>query len=142
MTGGSHAARVNDGRGLCGCCGEHPAPCSILRDDWLGSGLAMVNSRRACADLHVLAAGSLTAVRYQNEIARLNVRCWCGGSKAPSGARQRPDLSNTRTHIHHFSCNGATRVCSHPEEIVSLIFRYLFFFPCRSLLHMRVVVVV
>ncbi|CDQ78348.1 unnamed protein product [Oncorhynchus mykiss] len=61
--------------------GEHSAACNILQHDRFGGGSVMVwggisLGRRTA--LHVLARGSLTAIRYRDEILRLLVRPYAG----------------------------------------------------------------
>uniref|UniRef100_A0A9J7X314 Tc1-like transposase DDE domain-containing protein n=1 Tax=Cyprinus carpio carpio TaxID=630221 RepID=A0A9J7X314_CYPCA len=57
--------------------GERSAACNILQHDWFGSGSVMVwggISLEGRIPLHVLARGSLTAIRYRDEILRPLVR--------------------------------------------------------------------
>ncbi|KAI4896476.1 hypothetical protein NFI96_032684, partial [Prochilodus magdalenae] len=62
-------------------CGELSSACNILQHDRFGSGSVMVwggislEGRRA---LHVLARGSLTAIRYRDEFLRPLVRPYAG----------------------------------------------------------------
>uniref|UniRef100_A0AAR2M1S6 Tc1-like transposase DDE domain-containing protein n=1 Tax=Pygocentrus nattereri TaxID=42514 RepID=A0AAR2M1S6_PYGNA len=61
--------------------GERSAACNILQHDWFGSGSVMVwggISLEGCTALHVLARGSLTAIRYRDEILRPLVRPYAG----------------------------------------------------------------
>ncbi|KAI3375093.1 hypothetical protein L3Q82_021608 [Scortum barcoo] len=61
--------------------GERSAACNILQHDRFGSGSVMVwggISLGGRAALHVLARGSLTAIRYRDEILRPLVRPYAG----------------------------------------------------------------
>ncbi|KAL0183544.1 hypothetical protein M9458_019240 [Cirrhinus mrigala] len=61
--------------------GERSAACNILQHDRFGSGSGMVwggISLEGHTALHVLARGSLTAIRYQDEILRPLVRPYAG----------------------------------------------------------------
>ncbi|KAL0154107.1 hypothetical protein M9458_050566, partial [Cirrhinus mrigala] len=61
--------------------GERSAACNILQHDRFGSGSVMVwggISLEGHTALHVLARGSLTAIRYRDEILRLLVRPYAG----------------------------------------------------------------
>lgn len=61
--------------------GERSAACNILQHDRFGSGSVMVwggISLAGCTALHVLARGSLTAIRYRDEILRPIVRPYAG----------------------------------------------------------------
>ncbi|KAL0177266.1 hypothetical protein M9458_026160, partial [Cirrhinus mrigala] len=61
--------------------GEHSAACNILQHDRFGSGAVMVwggISLEGRTALHVLARGSLTAIRYRDEIRRPLVRPYAG----------------------------------------------------------------
>ncbi|KAL0174413.1 hypothetical protein M9458_030381, partial [Cirrhinus mrigala] len=61
--------------------GERSAACNILQHDRFGSGSVMVwggISLEGRTALHVLARGSLTAIRYRNEILRPLVRPYAG----------------------------------------------------------------
>ncbi|KAL0152204.1 hypothetical protein M9458_051927 [Cirrhinus mrigala] len=63
------------------CRGERSAACNILQHDRFGSGSIMVwggISLEGCTALHVLARGSLTAIRYRDEILRPLVRPYAG----------------------------------------------------------------
>ncbi|KAI4895530.1 hypothetical protein NFI96_009780 [Prochilodus magdalenae] len=63
------------------CRGERSAACSILQHDQFGSGSVMVwggISLEGRTALHVLARGSLTAIRYRDEILRPLVRPYAG----------------------------------------------------------------
>ncbi|KAI3362575.1 hypothetical protein L3Q82_001609 [Scortum barcoo] len=63
------------------CRGERSADCNILQHDRFGSGSVMVwggISLGGRTALHVLARGSLTAIRYQDEILRPLVRPYAG----------------------------------------------------------------
>ncbi|KAK7925348.1 hypothetical protein WMY93_007658 [Mugilogobius chulae] len=62
-------------------CGEHSAACNILQHNQFGSGSVMVwdgISLEEHTALHVLARGSLTAMRYQDEILRPLMRPYAG----------------------------------------------------------------
>ncbi len=57
------------------------AACNIMQHDQFGGGSVMVwggISLEGCTDLHVLTNGTLTAVRYQDEILRAIVRLYAG----------------------------------------------------------------
>uniref|UniRef100_A0A8C7PIK9 Transposase Tc1-like domain-containing protein n=1 Tax=Oncorhynchus mykiss TaxID=8022 RepID=A0A8C7PIK9_ONCMY len=56
--------------------GERSAACNILQHDRFGGGSVMVWGGRTA--LHVLARGSLTAIRYRDEIVRPLVRPYAG----------------------------------------------------------------
>uniref|UniRef100_A0A8C7CMG2 Tc1-like transposase DDE domain-containing protein n=1 Tax=Oncorhynchus kisutch TaxID=8019 RepID=A0A8C7CMG2_ONCKI len=61
--------------------GEHSAACNILQHDRFGGGSVMVwggISLGGRTALHVLARGSLTAIRYRDEILRPLVRPYAG----------------------------------------------------------------
>uniref|UniRef100_A0A673VX21 Transposase Tc1-like domain-containing protein n=1 Tax=Salmo trutta TaxID=8032 RepID=A0A673VX21_SALTR len=61
--------------------GERPAACNILQHDRFGGGSVMVwggISLGGRTALHVLARGSLTAIRYRDEILRPLVRPYAG----------------------------------------------------------------
>ena len=61
--------------------GEHSAACNILQHDRFGGGSVMVCggiSLGGRTALHVLARGSLTAIRYRDEILRPLVRPYAG----------------------------------------------------------------
>uniref|UniRef100_A0A674F3R5 Tc1-like transposase DDE domain-containing protein n=1 Tax=Salmo trutta TaxID=8032 RepID=A0A674F3R5_SALTR len=61
--------------------GEHSAACNILQHDRFGGGSVMVwggISLGGRTALHVLARGSLTAIRYRDEILRPLVRTYAG----------------------------------------------------------------
>uniref|UniRef100_A0AAZ3P6C1 Tc1-like transposase DDE domain-containing protein n=1 Tax=Oncorhynchus tshawytscha TaxID=74940 RepID=A0AAZ3P6C1_ONCTS len=61
--------------------GERSAACNILQHDRFGGGPVMVwggISLGGCTALHVLARGSLTAIRYRDEILRPLVRPYDG----------------------------------------------------------------
>uniref|UniRef100_A0A8C7T9Q2 Transposase Tc1-like domain-containing protein n=1 Tax=Oncorhynchus mykiss TaxID=8022 RepID=A0A8C7T9Q2_ONCMY len=61
--------------------GERSAACNILQHDRFGGGSVMVwggISLGGCTALHVLARGSLTAIRYRDEILRPLVRPYAG----------------------------------------------------------------
>ncbi|KAL0195346.1 hypothetical protein M9458_008918, partial [Cirrhinus mrigala] len=61
--------------------GERSAACNILQHDRFGSGSVMVwggTSLEGRTALHVLARGSLTAIRYRDEILRPLVRTYAG----------------------------------------------------------------
>ncbi|KAI3363779.1 hypothetical protein L3Q82_001208 [Scortum barcoo] len=63
------------------CRGERSAACNILQHDRFGSGSVMVwggISLGGRTALHVLARGSLTAIRYRDEILRPLVRPYAG----------------------------------------------------------------
>uniref|UniRef100_A0A674DST4 Transposase Tc1-like domain-containing protein n=1 Tax=Salmo trutta TaxID=8032 RepID=A0A674DST4_SALTR len=63
------------------CRGERSAACNILQHDRFGGGSVMVRggiSLGGRTALHVLARGSLTAIRYQDEILRPLVRTYAG----------------------------------------------------------------
>nr|ABV31711.1 transposase [Salmo salar] len=63
------------------CCGECFAACNILQHDRFGGGSVMVwggISLGGRTALHVLARGSLTAIRYRDEILRPLVRPYAG----------------------------------------------------------------
>ncbi|KAL0180183.1 hypothetical protein M9458_025625, partial [Cirrhinus mrigala] len=63
------------------CRGERSAACNILQHDRFGSGSVMVwggISLEGRTALHVLARGSLTAIRYRDEILRPLVRPYAG----------------------------------------------------------------
>jgi hypothetical protein len=62
-------------------CGERSAACNILQHDRYGGGSVMVwggISLGCRTALHVLARGSLTAIRYRDEIIRPLVRPYAG----------------------------------------------------------------
>ncbi|KAL0188081.1 hypothetical protein M9458_015180, partial [Cirrhinus mrigala] len=62
-------------------CGERSAACNILQHDRFGSGSLMVwggISLEGRTALHVLTRGSLTAIRYRDEILRPLVRPYAG----------------------------------------------------------------
>ncbi|KAL0159155.1 hypothetical protein M9458_047231, partial [Cirrhinus mrigala] len=62
-------------------CGERSAACNILQHDRFGSGSVIVwggISSEGRTALHVLARGSLTAIRHQDEILRPLVRPYAG----------------------------------------------------------------
>ncbi|KAJ8375922.1 hypothetical protein SKAU_G00065020 [Synaphobranchus kaupii] len=61
--------------------GERYAACNIIQHDRFGGGSVMVwggISLEGRTDLHVIANGTLTAVRYQDEILRAIVRPYAG----------------------------------------------------------------
>ena len=61
--------------------GEHYAACNIIQHDRFSGGSVMVwggISLEGRTDLHVLANGTLTAVRYRDEILRPIVRPYAG----------------------------------------------------------------
>ena len=61
--------------------GEHSAACNILQHDWFGGGSVMVwggISLEGHTPPYVLARGTLTAIRYQDEILRPTVRPYAG----------------------------------------------------------------
>ncbi|KAJ8348305.1 hypothetical protein SKAU_G00268940 [Synaphobranchus kaupii] len=61
--------------------GERYAACNIIQHDWFGGGSVMVwggISLEGRTNLHVLANGTLTAVRYRDEILRPIVRPYAG----------------------------------------------------------------
>uniref|UniRef100_A0A8C8FEU6 Transposase n=1 Tax=Oncorhynchus tshawytscha TaxID=74940 RepID=A0A8C8FEU6_ONCTS len=58
--------------------GEHSAACNILQHDRFGGGSVMVWGGISLGALHVLARGSLTAIRYRDEILRPLVRPYAG----------------------------------------------------------------
>ncbi|KAI4886961.1 hypothetical protein NFI96_007821 [Prochilodus magdalenae] len=63
------------------CRGERSAACNILQHDRFGSGSVMVwggFSLEGRTALHVLARGSLTGIRYQDEILKPLVRPYAG----------------------------------------------------------------
>ncbi|KAI4892846.1 hypothetical protein NFI96_004930 [Prochilodus magdalenae] len=61
------------------CCGERSSACNILQHDRFGSGSVMVwGGISLKGALHVLARGSLTAIRYRDEILRPLVRPYAG----------------------------------------------------------------
>ena len=63
------------------CRGERYADCNIIQHDQFGGGSVIVwagISLDGSTDLHVLANGTLTAVRYQDEILRVTVRLYTG----------------------------------------------------------------
>uniref|UniRef100_A0A8C7R8B5 Transposase Tc1-like domain-containing protein n=1 Tax=Oncorhynchus mykiss TaxID=8022 RepID=A0A8C7R8B5_ONCMY len=63
------------------CRGERSAACNILQHDRFGGGSVMVWGGISLGDgtaLHVLAKGSLTAIRYRDEILRPLVRPYAG----------------------------------------------------------------
>ncbi|CAJ0932136.1 unnamed protein product [Ranitomeya imitator] len=63
------------------CRGERSAACNILQHDRFGSGSVMMwggISLEGRTALHVLARGSLTAIRYRDEILRPLVRPYAG----------------------------------------------------------------
>uniref|UniRef100_A0AAZ3P3E4 Insertion element IS150 protein InsJ-like helix-turn-helix domain-containing protein n=1 Tax=Oncorhynchus tshawytscha TaxID=74940 RepID=A0AAZ3P3E4_ONCTS len=73
--------------------GERSAACNILQHDRFAGGSVMVwggISLGGCTALHVLARGSLTAIRYRDEILRhpCETICWCGWPWVPLNARQ------------------------------------------------------
>ncbi|KAI4894837.1 hypothetical protein NFI96_004578 [Prochilodus magdalenae] len=74
------------------CRGERSAACNFLQLDWFGSGSVMVWGGTA---LHVLARGSLTAIRYRDEILRPLVRPYAGA--VGPGFLQMQD--NARPHV-------------------------------------------
>ena len=74
--------------------GERNAACNIIQHVQFGAGSLMVwggISLEGCTDLHVQANSTLTAVRYQDEILRANVRSvqWAL-ALVPPGAGQCP----------------------------------------------------
>ncbi|KAB5558818.1 hypothetical protein PHYPO_G00021570 [Pangasianodon hypophthalmus] len=57
------------------------AACNIIQHDWFGGGSVMVwggISLEGRTDLHMLASGTLIAVRYRDEILRATVRPYTG----------------------------------------------------------------
>ncbi|KAL0204673.1 hypothetical protein M9458_002691, partial [Cirrhinus mrigala] len=83
----------------CGRCrGECSAACNILQHDRFGSGSVMVwggISLEGRTALHVLARGSLTAIRYRDEILRPLVRPYAGAVGPGSLLMQ----DNARPHV-------------------------------------------
>ncbi|KAL7861832.1 hypothetical protein SRHO_G00132730 [Serrasalmus rhombeus] len=70
--------------------GERSAACKILQHDQFGSGSVMVwggISLEGCTALHVLARGSLTAIRYRDETPCETI-CWYGWPWVPPNAGQ------------------------------------------------------
>ncbi|KAI4877092.1 hypothetical protein NFI96_006680 [Prochilodus magdalenae] len=62
-------------------CGVHYATCNIIQHDWFGGGSVMVwggISLEGRTDLYRLDNGTLTAIRYQDEILRPVVRPYAG----------------------------------------------------------------
>uniref|UniRef100_A0A8C7UG71 Tc1-like transposase DDE domain-containing protein n=1 Tax=Oncorhynchus mykiss TaxID=8022 RepID=A0A8C7UG71_ONCMY len=79
-------------------CGERSAACNILQHDRFGGGSVMVwggISLGGRTALHVLARGSLTAIRYRDEILRPLVRPYAGAVGAGFLLMQ----DNARPHV-------------------------------------------
>ncbi|KAK0153439.1 Transmembrane protein 245 [Merluccius polli] len=75
------------------CRGECNAACNIIQHDWFGGSVMVWGgvSLEGCTDLHVIANGTLTAVRYWDEILRPIVRPHAGaGLWVPPSAGQCP----------------------------------------------------
>ncbi|KAI3358631.1 hypothetical protein L3Q82_015047, partial [Scortum barcoo] len=76
------------------CRGERSAACNILQHEWFGSGSVMVwggISLGGRTALHVLARGSLTAIRDRDEILTPLVRPYAGAVG--------PGQDNARPHV-------------------------------------------
>ena len=72
--------------------GERYAACNIVQHDWFGGGSVMVPggiSMEGRTDLYRLENGSLTAIRYRDEILEPMVRPYAG-AVGPADARQCP----------------------------------------------------
>uniref|UniRef100_A0A8C7ILZ4 Transposase n=1 Tax=Oncorhynchus kisutch TaxID=8019 RepID=A0A8C7ILZ4_ONCKI len=79
-------------------CRERSAACNILQHDWFGGGSVMVwggISLGGRTALHVLARGSLTAIRYRDEILRPLMRPYAGAVGPGFLLMQ----DNTRPHV-------------------------------------------
>ncbi|KAI3370376.1 hypothetical protein L3Q82_024465, partial [Scortum barcoo] len=79
--------------------GERSAACNILQHDQFGSGSVMVwggISLGGRTALHVLARGSLTAIRYRDEILRPLVRPYAGKAVGPGFLLMQ---DNARPHV-------------------------------------------
>ncbi|KAI4874306.1 hypothetical protein NFI96_001220 [Prochilodus magdalenae] len=66
---------------LWGCCGECYAACNIIQHAWFGGGSVMVWGGiflEGRTDLYRLDNGTLTAIRYQDEILGPVVRLYAG----------------------------------------------------------------